>query len=355
MVGRQIKKYPLASIIVVSYNGRKWLEKCFESVVKTDYPNFEIVFVDNGPVFGEDADYVEKRWGKRVKFQFIRAKSNLGWAKGNNFGFKKAKGEIIAPLSNDLQVKKNWLKELVDLLLSNPRIGIVQCNVHRLDDKRKVDSGMNYLDRFGYSYGYAPAGKPTPVFFAEGMSFAFKKEVLEQIGDFDEYFFMEYDDMDFCWRARLAGWEVYFAPKSIVYHAGGGTVGAFYLQRRPSNVTQYLRNHLVALIKHHQLKNLLFALPVTMMIEAAKIPFFFFTGNFRFSLAAALGFGQFFRDLPLILRKRKAVQKLRRVSDKEIFKMMHPFSPKLLFAFLATESKRKRYINKGKPPIKGLP
>ena len=83
-----------------------------------------------------------------------------------------------------------------------------------------------------------------------------RSEVIKKVGMFDDYFFMEYDDMDLSWRARLGGYKVFFVPTAIVYHARGGTVGATYFQRI-NNVTWYTRNHLVTLIKNYELKTLL--------------------------------------------------------------------------------------------------
>ncbi len=137
-------------------------------------------------------------------------------------------------------------------------------------DRRTPDSGMNYLDRFGYSYSYASSKINYEVFFAEGMAFAIKREVINKVGVFDDYFFMEYDDMDLSWRARLGGYKVFFVPKAIVYHARGGTVGATYFQRI-NNVTWYTRNHLVTLIKNYEIETLLKLSPIILTVEMIKI------------------------------------------------------------------------------------
>lgn len=354
MVGNKVKVKPLVSIIVISYNGLKWLEKCFSSITKTKYSNLEIIFVDNGSENGVDAEYIKRNFSEDKRIKTFYLKKNRGWAGGNNEGMKRATGKYLVFLSNDLKIENDWIDKLLKVANLGKNIGIVQANVHRLDDKKAIDSGMNYLDRFGYAYGFRPVTKPSPVFFAEGMAFLMKRETVDEIGGLDEYFFMEYDDMDLCWRARMAGYEVYFAPDAVVYHAGGGTVGAHYFERRSSNVTQYLRNHLVCLIKHYELKNLLVTLPATFLIEFCKIPFFLLTGNFSFAKASTAGFFQFFRDLPIVLEKRKEVQKLRRVDDEKIMRLMVPFSPKWLFGFLSMESKKKRLIIDEKLPLRNL-
>jgi hypothetical protein len=105
----------LVSIVILNYNGRKLgkiLTKCLESVLATDYPNFEVLFVDNA---SEDSsvDFVMNAFGLNPKLTIIRNEQNLGYADGNNIGIRRAKGEYIVLLNNDTQVDPQWLSELV--------------------------------------------------------------------------------------------------------------------------------------------------------------------------------------------------------------------------------------------------
>ena len=162
---------------------------------------------------------------------------------------KVARGKIIVCLSNDTEVDSQWLKEIVKVMESDSSIGIIQPIFISMWDKKTLDSGMNFLDRYGFAYSYSPQEKTCEVFFALGTAFAIRNHVFKEIGGFDDYYFMEYDDMDLSWRARLAGYKVFFCPASIVYHAGGGTVGRTYFERNIRNIVQYVRNHFVTLIK----------------------------------------------------------------------------------------------------------
>ncbi|MCJ7770225.1 glycosyltransferase, partial [Candidatus Bathyarchaeota archaeon] len=212
------------------------------------------------------------------------------------------------------------------------------------------DSSMNYLDKFGYSYGYRPSENPQEVFFAEGMAFAVKREVVNRIGILDDYYFMEYDDMDYSWRARLAGYRVYFLPSAIVYHARGGTVGRTYFER-VKNLKWYTRNHLVTIIKNYEIRNLIKILPAVLIIETTKILYILFIKkNVKLSFAAMFGISEIIRDWKLIYVKRMNVKKVRRVPDKTILKQMHPFVPRLFYSFLVEQSKGKRFISDASPP-----
>jgi len=345
-------EWPNISVIIVNLNGKKWLEKCFKSVLASDYPadKFEIIFVDNGSTDGS-IEFAKGLILGDPRIKLIHNKKNMGWSPANNQGMKLAKGEIIVCLSNDMEVDPSWLKEITLTMKNDSSIGVVQCNSLSMWDRQISDSAMNYLDKFGYAYGYTPAIEPTEVFFAEGMAFAFTRKVMDEIGMLDDYYFMEYDDIDFSWRARLAGYKVFFVPAAKVYHARGGTVGATYFQRSP-NVSWYVRNHMVTLLKNYEFKNILKVLPIVTAINVAKATYFFVSGNRKIAYSTFKGSMRVLLDIRVIMSKRKAVQSIRQVSDSEIMKAMHFFNLKLLFSFITSQARGKRFISNLKPPIK---
>jgi hypothetical protein len=324
-------------------NGKKWLKKLFGSILASNYPKdkLEIIFVDNGSI-DESVEFVKSMFTNDARLKIIQNTENLGWSPANNQGMKVAKGEIIACISNDMEVDPQWIEEIVKVMTSDKSIGIVQCNSLSMWDRKTPDSGMNYLDKFGYAYSYAPQLRSSEVFYAEGMAFAIKRDVIKKIGVLDEYFFMEYDDMDYSWRARLAGYRVFFVLGAKVYHARGGTVGSTYFQRI-NNAKWYTRNHIVTLIKNYELGNLVKLLPVTLSMENLKILYLLAVKkNQKLAIAASKGLLCVLTDLPVILQKRMGVQKLREVSDRVIMKTMHPFNPWSLRLFLVLQAKGKR-------------
>lgn len=347
-----IDNLPIISVIIVNMNGKKWLSKCIPSVLESEYPRnrIEFVLVDNGSIDGS-VEFVEKNY---PGFRIIKLPINIGWSPANNEGIKSSTGDIIVCLSNDMEVHPLWLREIATFMEANKNVGIVQCNSMSMWDHKIYDSSMNYLDRFGYSYGYVPTDSPQEVFFAEGMAFAVRIDVIKKIGAFDDYYFMEYDDMDLSWRVRLAGYRIYFLPSAVVYHARGGTVGKTYFERI-NNVGWYTRNHLVTIIKNYETMNLLKILPTVIAIEIGKIIYLLtLKKNLPLSKAALKGIFQVLKDLKIILKKRKITQLTREVDDKKIMSLMHPFAPSLIYSFLAEQSKGKRFIQNTIAPIKNL-
>jgi GT2 family glycosyltransferase len=343
-----VESWPTVSIVTVSLNGIKWLKGLFNSILASDYPsnNLEVIYVDNGSTDGS-VDFARRLFEKGPSLRIIENKSNRGWSPANNQGIDIAKNEIILCISNDMEVDSRWIKEIVSVMKSDEKVGIVQCNSFSMWNRKVPDSGMNYLDRFGFAYSYAPAKSADEVFYAEGMAFAIRKEVIREIGVLDEYYFMEYDDMDYSWRARLAGYKVLFASESKVYHARGGTVGSTYFQRI-NNTKWYTRNHIVTIIKNYNLLNILQVLPVVLIIESLKILFLMFVKkNQRLAMAALEGLFRPLKDFPTVFKKRINIQKMRKVPDSVIMKSMHPFNPWALRMFLLFQAKGKRLaINK---------
>lgn len=337
------EEWPFVSIVTVSVNGKKWLKGLFTSILASDYPSnkLEVIYVDNGSTDGS-IEYVKGLITNQLMSKIIKNNENLGWSPANNQGIKIAQGKIIFCISNDMEVDPKWIKEIVRAMNSDKTVGIVQCNSISLWDRKTPDSGMNYLDKFGFAYSYAPLKAVSDVFYAEGMAFAIRQEVVKEIGVLDEYFFMEYDDMDYSWRARLAGYRILFAPTAKVYHARGGTVGSTYFQRI-NNTKWYTRNHIVTIVKNYELGTILQVLPIVLSIEITKIIYLLIVKkNHMLAIAASKGLFNVLRDMRIIFKKRIVIQNMRKISDKVLMESMYPFNPWSLRMFLVLQAKGKR-------------
>jgi len=338
---RNRKLEPLVSVVLLNYNGKKFLKLCLVSILQSNYSNLEVIFVDNHSTDGS-VEFVKDLYGRDPRVRVVQNRENMGWSKGNNEGMKVAKGEIIVLLSNDMEVDTNWLSEIVRVMNSDPTVGVAQFNSLSMHNREKLDSAGNFLDPFGYAYSYVARDSLTEVFFAEGMAMAVKRKVIKEIGMLDEYYFMEYDDMDFSWRARLRGYKVMFVTSAIVYHARGGFVGATVMTRNPLNVATYARNHLITLIKNYELRNLAKALPVVLFFDFAKVVNYAVNRNVR-ALAVWKGLFMILKDFKTVWWKRLEVQyKIRKVPDRVIKKSMTRFNMHAQRLFLSLQAQSKR-------------
>jgi len=245
------EKYPLVSIIVVNYKGKKYLDDCFNSLFSLDYPKIEVIMVDNSSNDGS-VTYVKKKFSQ---VKIIQNRIN-NYALANNLGIKQAKGSFIAILNNDTKADKNWLKELIKVMQSDENIGAVGSKV--LFENGKINSaGQIQYPNFYWSdrgYGEKDRGQYNTIEEMDsicGVSVLYRKECLDDVGLLDEDFIMYCEDIDMSLRCKHKGWKLVYAPKSIVYHRYHGT-GYVFDEKNPDELAKrYVeRNRLLLLAKH---------------------------------------------------------------------------------------------------------
>ena len=305
---------PLVSIIVVNYNGKHFLKDCLTSILHASYPNMEIILVDNGSNDGS-VEFVKNNF---PNVKTIVNDKNLGFAKANNIGYHFANGEYILFLNNDTIVTKDFLTNLVKVLRSDSRIGACESKILLLDDPKKIDCVGSYLTPSGFLY-HLGWGKPDgydkiiQIFSAKGVCMLFKREVLEQIGLFDEDFFAYFEETDLCWRVWLTGYQILFVPTSVVYHKVGGTSS-----KMPKSFIQFhsSKNKICSLIKNLETKNLLKILPIHLLFCIGGIFIYLMKQKFWMSLVVVKAIFWNIKNLKKTLKKRLLVQrKIRKVSD----------------------------------------
>ena len=329
-----------ASIIILNYNGKSYLENCLKSLEEQTYKNMEVILVDNASIDGS-VEYVEQKfpWVK-----IVRNSRNLGFAEGNNRGVKYATGEYVVFLNNDTVVDKYWLENLIIAAESDPTIGICGSKILFLDKKDLIQELGGLCDIYGsttHRYcGEIDKGQYdfiSDVFYVSGASLLIKRKVLKEIGGFDPIYFMYHEDVDLCWRAQLAGYRVVVVPTSKVYHKGGGSLqsplsryisGKFEIDKQRKYFTE--RNTLITLLKNYSLKTLLKILPRYLALISAEIGLYIVSG--RFDGVIILLKAQFYvlKNIKYILFQREKISKIRKVNDAVIIRRMIKKSIKIL-------------------------
>jgi GT2 family glycosyltransferase len=219
--GEMKKQQGKVYIIVINFNGRDFLRKCLQSLLKeTKYENYEIIVTDNNSTDGS-IEMIEKNF---PKIKLIKNKKNYGFSGGNNIGAKyalKQNAQFILFLNNDTEVTKGWLSKMVKTVNSKHEIGIVGPRFLYPDGTLQNNC---YKYRYGFSIALAP-DKISEVDCVVAACMLIKRSVIEEIGLLDEgYFPIYFEDIDFCFRAKKAGYKVVCVPYSIVYHHKGKTM-----------------------------------------------------------------------------------------------------------------------------------
>lgn len=212
---------PKVSIIIPAYNLRDVIIECIESVLNSSYTNHEVIVVDNASTDGT-YNTLKQRF---PNIKLVRSEKNLGVTGGRNLGLRHTSidSEYVLFLDHDMIVDKNMISELLTVARANNRVGVVAAKIYFYSNKSIIwAAGSSVSLLTGRTY--FNAGKDEGQFdqimavqVAPAVIFV-KREVIDRIGGFDDIFFLGYDDTDFCFRARNAGFEVFYTPSAIAYH-----------------------------------------------------------------------------------------------------------------------------------------
>lgn len=311
-------KKPLVSIIIVNWNGGEVFDKCLHSLSKLDYPNWELIVVDNG-----STDNSEKLVKQIKRSVLIQNKKNIGFAEANNQGWRKSDGDYLLLLNNDTKVKPDLLKILVSKMKAEPDIGVVQPKIKIWDKPDYLDNAGSFITRTGLLQHWGFMEKDSKeydtekeIFSAKGACMLVRKSVVESVGLFDSNFVSYMEESDFCWRVWLAGYRVVYYPKTYILHKVGMT------SKRLSQVSVNFhsnKNRIFTLFKNLSVLNLLIVLiPHIAFIFALGL---YYLLSFRPDLSVTFFKAIFWnlRNLPILVRSRIKVQRIRNVSDKVIF------------------------------------
>ncbi len=217
---RPLPKAPFVSVIVCSYNGGQTLASCLDSLGKLNYPEYEVILVDDGSI--DDTSYIA------AQFPWVRYihQSNQGLSHARNTGAAAAKGEVFAYTDSDCMVDPDWLYYLMGTLVSGDYAGVGGPNV--------TPPAKNWIQA---CVAAAPGG-PSHVLLTDvvaehipGCNMAFYRWAFEAVGGFDTEYRKAGDDVDFCWRIQQAGWVIAFSPTAIVWHYRRFTLRAFLKQQ----------------------------------------------------------------------------------------------------------------------------
>jgi GT2 family glycosyltransferase len=310
-------KTPQVSVIIVNWNGRKFLNRCLIALAAQNYRDFEIIIIDNGSTDGS-TDGLEVLWpGIQVK----RLNENRGFAAANNLGAQLAKGQWIALLNNDAFPSPEWLDALVSAAEKYPAFTFfASCLTmarqgEYLDGMGDVyhESGMAW--RRGHGQLRDQETQPSEVFGPCAAAALYRRDIFIQTGGFDEAFFCYHEDVDLAFRMRLQGHRCLYVPEALVEHVGSGSQGAhsdFVLYYGHRNLIRtYFKNMPTTLFWRY--------LPAHLMLNLVSLVWFSLKGHGRAIWRAKWDAVQ---GLPSILNRRRQIQRVRKASLSEISRVM---------------------------------
>jgi GT2 family glycosyltransferase len=320
---------PLVSVVIPNFNGKDLVADCLASLERQTFTDFEVIVVDNGSTDGS-ADEVRRRfpWVARI----VENRANLGFAKACNQGIEAARGEHIALLNNDTETHPRWLAELAGAAERNPEAGMFAAKTLFFDRREVIDTAGHLIYPDGLNRGRGRLetdrgqyDRLTDVFFPSGAAALYRRAMLEEIGLFDEHHFAYGDDTDLGIRGRLAGWKCVFVPGAVVYHRYSMTTGEY----SPAKVFLVERNRIWVVWKYFPLGRLA-ASPFYSLVRYWYQAYGACSGKgaagrfaerysaWRLIPAVVEAYASAFAGLPRVLRQRRRLARLRKVSNAEI-------------------------------------
>ncbi len=327
-----MEQQPLVSLITVNYNGLHYLKMLFASLRQLTYSPVEIILVDNASTDGS-VEYTRRHF---PEVKIVQNPENYMYARGNNEGIRVAQGEILCLINNDVEVDPGFLEPIVEAFQRDPQLAAAQPKILALDNREYFEyagAAGGFLDRYGYPFlrgrlffttekDEGQYDQPMHIFWASGAALFLRKSVLSQVGYLDEDFTLHMEEIDLCWRIHLHGYHIKCIPDSRIWHKGGGTLSA----ESPRKLYWNYRNNIFLLFKNSGSVNLVRLLSVRPVLDALALLGEFIKGNPGGALSIIRAYFWNLFHLSLLWRKRREVQKNRKVHESEIYRLIYPGS-----------------------------
>jgi GT2 family glycosyltransferase len=301
------------SVIVVNWNGERFLKDCLGALSGQTYANYEIILVDNGSS-DNSVCFTRKNF---LEVKLVALRENTGFTGGNASGLEVAVGDFVGLVNNDARPAKTWLENLIQPMLRDRTVGICASKLV-FENTQTVNSAGDGITTGGVGFNRGLCGMAADfnmseaVFGACGAAVLYRRLMLDEIGFLDEDFFLYDEDTDLNFRAQLAGWKCIYVPTAVAYHVANAT------SKRLSDLHVYYHTRNLEFV---WIKNM----PFRLMLRFAHHKVIQELGSFFYLCLRHGKWGPFFRAkrdalrmLPVMLKKRGEIQAGKRVANRYV-------------------------------------
>lgn len=301
---------PSVAVVILNWNGRNWLEQFLPSVVQSIYTNLQIIVGDNSST-DDSVSFLKANYPQVI---ILENDKNYGFAGGYNRILSKVEADYFILLNSDVEVPKDWIKPVIDLMQSDDSIAVAQPKIKWQKDKTQFEyagAAGGFLDIHGFPFcrgrifdevepDLGQYNDNIDIFWASGAAFFIKSEAWRKVGGLDADLFAHMEEIDLCWRLKNLGYRVVCCSDAEVYHVGGGTLDA----NNPYKTYLNFRNNLMIMHKNLPKNDAYFRIFIRMWIDLAAWFQFLFKGKPQFTLAISKAHYHFLRDFSKTSLKR---------------------------------------------------
>lgn len=314
----------LVSIIILTSrwgDQGKILDRCLQGIYRQSFREFEIILVTNGL----DQSHVNEIKNRHPTVRIIENEENKGCAGGRNQGIKEARGRYIVTLDDDMVPDSKWLEELMRFKSRDEGIGMLASKVLFSSSRDIIDcAGVeiskdgNVYGRMGLTIDEGGSDQVEEVFCPSGGAAFYKREVFEDVGLFDEDYFIYYEEVDLAFRARLAGWRCLYVPRAIVFHHHAWSLG----HESSRKIFLLERNKILTILKDWPIRYILYYAPLIVAYDILADGYYILKkkdiSRFKAKISAL-------KQLPRVLRERSRIQSNRRITYAEMDRFWGPY------------------------------
>lgn len=298
------------AIVILNWNGSELLQEYLPKVIEYS-GNSNIYVIDNAST--DDSVQVLKAHFPQVSL--IENKENFGFAGGYNEGLKQIDSDVFCLLNSDVEVSPNWTLPILETFELNREVAIAQPKI--LDVKKReyfeyAGAGGGFIDKLGYPFcrgrifqslekDMGQYDDTVEVFWATGACMFIRKSVFESLNGFDSSYFAHQEEIDLCWRAKNAGYKVFYIGKSHVYHLGGSTLK----NSNPNKTFLNFRNSLYSITKNLPSKDAFRLIFIRLLLDGVAALHFVFQLKFWHSFAILKAHFSFYANFYRIYKKRE--------------------------------------------------
>ena len=277
------------AVVILNWNGLKMLQTYLPDLVaRTTCCGSFVVVADNGSTDGS-VEWLQAEW---PAVKLIRFDQNYGFTGGYNRAFREIDADYYVLINSDVRVSEGWLEPLIGFMEENPDVGVCQPKVLSVaapDTFEYAGAAGGFIDRYGYPFcrgrilsnlekDEGQYNEPEECFWATGACMVVRSALYHHLGGLDELFFAHMEEIDFCWRAKLLGYQVWCVPASTVWHVGGGTLP----NNSPRKLYFNYRNNLLMLYKNLPERLRRRRIFVRLCLDGASAAAYLLTGRWAF-------------------------------------------------------------------------
>ncbi len=302
------------AVVILNWNGRKFLERFLPSLLQHSEGDAEIIVADNAST--DDSMAFLKAHYPQIR-TIVNAK-NGGFAEGYNLALKQIEADYYVLLNSDIEVTPNWIMPVIRLMERDPLIAACQPKIRSFAEPEKFEyagAAGGFMDKYGYPFcrgrifqeiedDHGQYDDEVEIFWATGACMFVKSRIFHEMGGLDADFFAHMEEIDFCWRLQNNGYKVMYCPGSTVFHIGGGTLPKVSWRKTYYN----FRNNFYLLYKNLPDELLFEVFAKRLVLDGIAAMRFLFTAGFKDFFAVMKAHYSFYTSLSMTRKKRHLLQ-----------------------------------------------